>query len=118
MRTHRTPIVGAKTWEAVMNRAGWQCQCTGSCNSKHTKTGGRCHVLTGGREDMLIAPSDLLLSDVAKARVPEGELLAWCDSCHRQATTKQRKAQSAETAMDGLFALEETTNHGLGVNAL
>lgn len=89
-----------------MSRAGQQCQCTGTCGNRHTKTGGRCGVLAGGREDVLLAPADLLLSDVARARVPVRELLLWCASCHRQTATAQRKAQQtapAETSATTLF---------------
>lgn len=86
---HRAPLGLAAVWEAVMEPAGYQCQCSGGlCGSEHSKTGLRCFKTTGhGR--LMVAPADLTLSPVAAAAVPAEQLRAWCPSCHTGAMRRQ-----------------------------
>jgi hypothetical protein len=112
---HSAPLVGAKTWNTVMDRAGGRCQCTGACGNQHTKTGLRCDVEHGaqmGRVRLIVAPADLTLSPTAAARVPAGELRAWCPTCHAKTATRQRAAdrerersEAAQAPPAGLFDL-------------
>lgn len=86
----KRPPLGLNTlWEAVMEPAGYQCQCTGGlCGSKHADTGMRCiRVASSGR--LLVAPADLTLSPAAAAAVPTDQLRAWCRSCHVKAQRRQ-----------------------------
>lgn len=94
-----TPLGTPAVWVTVMTAAGHRCHCTGACGNKHTKSLGQCDRDTD-REQLLVAPADLLLSPVAAAAVPAGELLAWCTDCHRKATAKQRAAERERCQQD------------------
>ncbi|MFE6620305.1 hypothetical protein [Streptomyces sp. NPDC057740] len=105
------PIVGAAVFTAVMKVAGYRCQCEGECGNAHAKGEGRCpHQHDGytskhGRRVRLVAaPVDPLASDVAAARLPAGELRAWCPDCH---TAAARRARATAPAVDvpSLFEL-------------
>ena len=103
MRAHRTPIVGAKTWTFVMNRAGRRCQCNGACGSKHNPNGingreqRRCD-RTADMDELTVAPGDLTLSAIQAARVPVPDLRAWCSGCHAKTAAKQRAARRKQQA--------------------
>ncbi|MFE4051209.1 hypothetical protein [Streptomyces sp. YIM B13518] len=85
----RPPLGATAVWEAVMEPAGHQCQCTGGlCGSQHSETGRRC-LNTSAHGRLLIAPADLTLSTVAAAAVPVKELRAWWASCHAKARNRQ-----------------------------
>ncbi|MGX9228027.1 hypothetical protein ACWV95_20755 [Streptomyces albus] len=36
------PIAYAAVWRAVMQAAGYRCQCTGQCGNPHKNSSGRC----------------------------------------------------------------------------
>ncbi|MER5600530.1 hypothetical protein [Streptomyces sp. NPDC002265] len=86
---HRPPLGVSSVWQAVMEPADYQCQCTGGlCGSTHSKTGLRClNTATHGR--LIVAPTDLTLSAVAAAAVPTEQLRAWCSGCHAKAQKRQ-----------------------------
>jgi hypothetical protein len=90
------PLVDAARWEAVMEAAGYRCQCAGGlCGSRHSNSGLRCkaeHDDGNGRVRLIAAPFDLGLSDVAAAAVPVDQLRAWCASCYQAARRKARAA--------------------------
>ncbi|MGW8380191.1 hypothetical protein [Streptomyces sp. ODS28] len=108
------PIVFADQWRAVMDAAGYRCQCAGACGSKHSKGEGRCERVHDQYADkhhgparLLAAPVDPTLSPRAAAELPPSGLRAWCEGCHGAATRAARKAARAEPAPDqgGLFDL-------------
>ncbi|MFE1928696.1 hypothetical protein ACFW91_39870 [Streptomyces asoensis] len=85
----RPPLGASALWRAVMEPAGYRCQCSGACGSQHAKTERRCH-RTAASHRLLVAPADLLLSPAAAAAVPAEQLLVWCPDCHRKALGRQR----------------------------
>ncbi|MEU0894228.1 hypothetical protein [Streptomyces massasporeus] len=107
------PIVGAALFTAVMEAAGYRCQCGGECGQLHTKGDGRCqhehdHYTSkhGRRVRLMAAPVDPLATDVAAARLPASELRAWCPDCHGAAARRARKRlPAAPTDQCGLFDL-------------
>ncbi|MFF8095752.1 hypothetical protein [Streptomyces sp. NPDC016675] len=107
------PIVGAAVFTAVMEAAGYHCQCHGECGNPHAKGEGRCphehdHYTSkhGRLVRLMAAPVDPLATDVAAARLPASELRAWCPDCHTAAARLARKRQPAATTDQcGLFDL-------------
>ena len=107
------PIVGAAVFTAVMEAAGYRCQCGGECGNPHTKGDGRCphehdHYTSkhGRRVRLMAAPADPLATDVTAARLPIGELRAWCPDCHTAAARHAKKRlPAAPEAQCGLFDL-------------
>lgn len=83
------PLGTPRVWAVVMAAAGNRCQCTGACGVAHDGLRGRCRTPIE-QEPLLAAPDDLTLSVTAAACVPTAELLAWCTTCHRKATARQR----------------------------
>ncbi|MFG2195779.1 hypothetical protein [Streptomyces sp. NPDC048639] len=103
------PLVFADVWRPVVEAAGFRCQCTGQCGTRHSKTAGRCpreqdQYGKGGRIHLAAAPADQSVSAVAAAQLPAAALRAWCPECHAGA---QRKAARSvpEQAVDALFDL-------------
>jgi hypothetical protein len=107
------PIVGAAVFAAVMEVAGYRCQCSGECGNPHTKGGGRCqhehdHYTSkhGHRVRLMAAPADPLATDVEAARLSASALRAWCSGCHGAAARLARKRLPvASTDQCGLFDL-------------
>lgn len=103
------PLGTPPAWAAVMTAAGHQCQCTHACGKSHPGGHDRCRETTD--QGLLIAaPADLTLPTVAAAAVPTALLLAWCDGCHRRATTRQRADARKQARLEavepaGLFDL-------------
>lgn len=98
---HTRPLVCATTWQTVMSAAGYRCQCTGSCGSQHSRTGGRCdraHDQSGER--LAAAPADLTLRPIDAARLPVSDLLAWCTGCRSKTARRQRAADANRARMD------------------
>ena len=90
----RRPPLGAPAgWQAVMDAAGGQCQCTGGlCGQQHAKTERRCPKATSHAR-LIVAPLDLTLSPIAAAAVPVEQLRAWCSGCHAGAQRRQLEAE-------------------------
>ncbi|WP_301124746.1 hypothetical protein [Streptomyces cacaoi] len=106
------PIVYADQWRAVMQRAGYRCECVGQCGSKHAKGDGRCEKQHGKYADkhhgparLLTAPTDPTLPLAVAVAVPTGELRAWCEGCHAGAARATRKARHSRPDQGGLFDL-------------
>src|SRR5690606_24835702 len=105
------PIVYADTWRRVMEAAGWRCQCTGQCGNTHTKTEHRCgrehdQYGRGGVVRLTAAPADPSTDPLAAARLPVGELRAWCSPCRTQAARAERRtSQQAPDTGQLLFDL-------------
>jgi hypothetical protein len=113
------PIVGAAVFTAVMEAAGYRCQCTGACGNPHAKGSGRCqheheHYTSkhGRRVRLMAAPADPLATNVAAARLPASELRAWCPDCHEAAARQARKQLPAAPADQcALFDLSAGEDH-------
>ncbi|GCD44140.1 hypothetical protein [Streptomyces paromomycinus] len=107
------PIVYAALWRPAMEAAGFRCQCTGQCGSRHVKAGGRCpreHDQYASKHrgpvHLLAVPADLTASDTLACRAAVTELRAWCPDCYTAARAAARKAaRTAAAAQDGLFDL-------------
>ncbi|MGW5099187.1 hypothetical protein [Streptomyces sp. NPDC004100] len=105
------PIVGAAVFTAVMEAAGYRCQCGGECGQPHIKGDGRCphehdHYTSkhGRLVRLMAAPVDPLATDVAAARLPVSALRAWCSDCHTAAARRARATAPVDNA-PGLFDL-------------
>lgn len=71
--------IEAAAWRDVMNRAAWQCECTGQCGRPHLKTLGRCGVLHSTAHRLAVVTTDPLatLTDAVNG----ADLTALCASC-------------------------------------
>lgn len=99
------PLGTPPAWVATMSAAGHRCHCTGSCGTEHDGLNDQCRE-TAEQGPLLAAPADLLLSVTAAACTPTADLLAWCATCHRKATSRQRRdARQAADDPPGLFDL-------------
>lgn len=111
------PVGELPLWEAVMNTAGYVCQCTGQCGKTHRQSQGRCDrahgqraAVHGGHIVLLAAPADpahLTLPPHRVAALPVTALAAWCPACHdsaRNRATKQARTTTPPES-DALFAL-------------
>jgi hypothetical protein len=91
------PVGELPLWEAVMERAGHRCQCTGACGSRHSRSQGRCDHAHGGAATrhsglLLAAPvhaAELSLAPHYAAALPAARLAAWCPACHDAARRHQ-----------------------------
>lgn len=95
------PIGHPPTWEAVLNRCGGRCECTGSCGRTHSRTEFRCdrtHDRGGVR--ITVAPAHLVVTGAAAARLPVAELRAWCPDCYRMARRRHIDADAARTRFE------------------
>ncbi|MDT0307196.1 hypothetical protein RM780_09500 [Streptomyces sp. DSM 44917] len=106
------PIAYADLWRAVMAAAGWRCQCRGECGNPHKSGQGRCpkehdkHASKHrGPVRLIAAPADPGVTGLAAARLPRGELRAWCTDCHDHTRRAGRKAAAAvpDTNQTSLF---------------
>lgn len=86
----------------VIDRANGQCECTGQCGVTHARSANRCPRRHGGwhaRKETVLAlapkPKGLLLPLAAQVRLPDAELMAWCEDCQAKA---KRLAQAASAA--------------------
>lgn len=91
------PIAGAEEWRAVMERAGYRCQCTYTRHDAHRRNqGGRCErdavasKLIAGPADPGPHPERRIIP------IPVDELVAWCPPCWDHAVTQARKRANAE----------------------
>ncbi|MET9293826.1 hypothetical protein [Streptomyces sp. NPDC003077] len=105
------PIAYAEQWRAVMEAAGYRCECVGQCGSQHVKGRGRCqreHDQLAGKQRgpvrLMAAPLDLNLPPTRAAALPPSELRAWCVDCHTDARRAATRAAPAPV-VDGLFDL-------------
>src|ERR1041384_1514095 len=101
--TDFAPIAGQAVWRAVMQAAGYRCQCTGGCKPEgaHKKeAGGRCkrehkpwlHLVAAAAD-----PTGNPHNDMA------GELVAYCPTCfvgHKTETARAAKAFAKANPFD------------------
>ena len=108
------PTVLAHIWQAVMQAAGYRCQCTRECGSPHKQGDGRCPRVHDsyaskhrGPVHLLAAPADPATPALTAARLPAAALRAWCPTCHdgaRRAANRTTRSQP-DPAQGSLFAL-------------
>ncbi|MFG3254947.1 hypothetical protein [Streptomyces sp. NPDC048172] len=108
------PIAYADLWRAVMEAAGFRCQCTGECGNKHAKSRGRCpreHDQHASRHRgpvrLTAAPANPATGARAAAQLPVSALRAWCPDCHdaaRRAVSRETRS-AADPAQNALFDL-------------
>jgi hypothetical protein len=98
------PIVGRDLWTAVMELAGYQCQCTGTCGNPHKRDQGRCRVLQT-RHRLAVAPEHPTGRAHTDTAVPVNALRAWCPDCLTAAirAAKRRAESTTPNGTDTLF---------------
>lgn len=106
------PIAYAAVWRAVMQAAGYRCQCIGQCGNPHKNSSGRCPREHGqcaskhrGPVHLTAAPTDLLMSVRDAAQLPAAALRALCPDCRDDARRAAQRATRAQpdTAQGCLF---------------
>ena len=107
------PIAYAAVWRAVMQAAGYRCQCTGQCGNPHKNSSGRCpreHDQCASKHrgpvHLAAAPADFSQGQRMAAALPAGSLRAWCPDCHDAARrAAARAARRQQSGQAGLFDL-------------
>lgn len=106
------PIAASDIWQAVMDRADHQCQCTHTGHPGHR--GGRCHTSgwTSPSEATVLADVRLIAGPAHPGprpervidRTPIDQLQAWCLPCWTHEVKRARKATAdAPPQTDSLF---------------
>lgn len=103
------PLAGGDVWLAVMERAGWRCQCDqvhpkhrqcqAACDRPHAhKHDRRCHVEHTAWTRLITGPTRLgpAPGDRIDPANPD-ELIAWCPTCWDIEVAAARRAHRAET---------------------
>jgi hypothetical protein len=88
----RPPLASARTWTAVMERAGWRCECRGQCGRPHSNRDGRCSYEHGGRHRLIAGFGDPLVSE---SQWTAAQLMAWCPHCFDAVRSASRKESTA-----------------------
>lgn len=110
------PLVFADHWRPIMQAAGYRCQCTGACGSKHAKGDGRCECEHDRYADkhhgparLVVAPEEAAATVVEAASMPPERLRAWCSFCLDGARRSAKAAARKRTApgQGGLFDPED-----------
>lgn len=75
------PLVGSEVWQAVMERAGYRCQCN-RCPGKCRRSMDGCPVEAGPGVRLIASPLDPGPDPLRTVRsVPVDQLRAWCPKC-------------------------------------
>lgn len=110
------PIAASEIWTAVMDLAGFRCQCTWRRHPAHRgDEGGRCEQTTDAVR-LISAPADPgPCPDRKVVSLPVEELRAWCPGCWDEAVkVARRRARAVERIahrdglLAGLFDMEAT----------
>ncbi|MFJ7280952.1 hypothetical protein [Kitasatospora sp. NPDC098663] len=93
------PIAPTPAWTTVMTRAGYTCECTGACGTRHGRSGLRCDTRHGQYLKAAKGPARLCvgqpdLSDREAAALPPADLAAWCPPCWRGTDRRRRAARA------------------------
>jgi hypothetical protein len=103
----RVPMAGAAAWSAVMDRAGWRCQCTrcpkhrrdpeGRCQSEMTNPrspfagiGENGGAGIGGAPRLSAGPASPSPDPARDMATDTADLVAWCGPCWDRAVTAAR----------------------------
>jgi hypothetical protein len=85
------PMAATETWRAVMERAGYRCECN-RCPLDRRSAGGRCEAEDRPGARLLAGP---LSPGPNPARTiesaPPDELVAWCGPCWDRAVSASRR---------------------------
>jgi hypothetical protein len=103
----RGPMLAAVLWAAVMERAGWRCQCVGECGRAHRgkrdRGDGRCVAEHSDHARLAAAPAERVAA-AAASRLTAQRLRAYCPRCHTGLTRQHSQAgDAAAPAADSLF---------------
>ncbi len=85
-------------WLAVMERAGWRCECAGQCGRGH-----RCPAGHAPGYPLHVVPA-VPAGDAAAAALPACALVALCAGCRAGADRAAARAVAAAPQPDALFA--------------
>lgn len=108
------PVALPAVWRAVMEAAGFRCQCAGACGNAHKKGDGRCSRVHDqhaskhrGPIHLTVAPADPTTPAVQAVRLPAEQLRAWCPDCHDGARRAGNRAARSQPDPDqgALFVL-------------
>jgi hypothetical protein len=113
-QAYQPPIGVTPAWQAVMDRAGHQCQCVGACGNRHSKSGLRCgtesgYYVKGSARPVILSagPADAALPAEQAARLPVDQLQAWCPTCWtaagRRSRARLRHFEQHDNEPDTLF---------------
>jgi hypothetical protein len=91
------PIVAARLWRQVIDRAGEWCECRGECGRKHTDGRGRCTRENGPLAPLHAVPRDPAVPFHAAAALDAAALHALCDPCHAAVAVMRARARRAAT---------------------
>lgn len=94
--TVNTPFGAPPAWRRVVEvRAQLQCECAGQCGVAHKQAAGRCPSKHEGWHNrrttrLALAPKKPGVSLQVAARLPDAELMAWCEGCLKRAESIAR----------------------------
>lgn len=113
----RPPLACAPLWTAVMEHAGYRCECLGACGAKHAdrraRQPGRCPRTHGewvsktGETVLTAAPVDPVGTWATAASLPANRLMALCPSCYDATRRIAQKITQQSSVPDGLFDAAE-----------
>jgi hypothetical protein len=86
------PLVASSLWAAVMDRAGYRCQCAGECGRTHRKRADRRCVAEHSAYCRLHAAPPEPVGYVTDAALPVEALHAYCPECHAGVARAARRA--------------------------
>lgn len=110
--TTPAPFLGAAAWAAVMEAAGFRCQCAGGCGRTHVADPeGRCRHTHKPSAHLIASPA---VPTAGLVRAVSGPLVAYCPSCfdgHRRAANRaaDTAAKQAAANVPSLFDLDLTS---------
>jgi hypothetical protein len=87
-----SPLAGQAEWRAVMDRAGYRCECR-RCPGHRRQQGGRCETEHDAGHRLIAAPADPGPNPARTLPThggPDG-LVAWCGPCFDRAAAAARK---------------------------
>jgi hypothetical protein len=96
------PIAATAVWQAVMETAGYRCQCRGGCRRSHANSGGRCPAEHKSWCHLIAAPATPTGNphrDLAAA------LVAYCPKCFDEHKAPDSGGQATDPDGGSLFDL-------------
>ena len=105
----RGPLADDATWRAVVERAGYRCECRGECGRAHSaywarpghEAEGRCLAEQGRAGVRLCVTPRAPVDQATAARLEAAELYALCQRCLAAVITRRaREARRARQVPD------------------